>query len=121
MQSAWVRDTTSRLVRQIGSSSPKVTRQLDFSPSPSKIESKEVVLPQVAMFVPLRDRGYSARTTQKYDPSPYPTQNPNSYTSQNLGYYPNSVALNPPSFNEFDMRFNSLEKSIEALLKSQAN
>ena len=121
MQSAWVRDTISRLVRQTISSSPKVARQLDFLPSPRKIESKEVETPLVAMFVPLRDRCYPAHTTQNYDPSPYPTQNPNSYTSQNLGYYQNSFPFNPPDFGESDMRFNYLEKSIEALLKSQAN
>ena len=121
MQSAWVRDTTSILVKQTNSSSPKIARQLDFLPSPSEIESKEVETPLVAMYVQLRDRCYPAHTTQKYDPSPYPTQNPNSYTSQNFSYYPNSFPFNPPHFGESDMRFNSLEKSIEALLKSQAN
>ena len=73
------------------------------------------------MSVPLRDHCYPAHTTQKYDPSLYPTQNPNSYTSQNLSYYPNSFPFNPPNFGESDKRFNSLEKSIEVLLKSQDN
>ena len=84
----------------------------------TKEDEKEVHKDRKAMNI-LYIHCYLARTTQKSDHGPYPTQNPNSYTYQNLGYYPNSVPLNPPSFNEFDKRINFLEKSIEALLKSQ--
>ncbi|XP_074350090.1 uncharacterized protein LOC141689636 [Apium graveolens] len=53
----------------------------------------------------------SQPTFQKPNPGPYPTQN--------LGHYPNSVPLNPPGFSESDKKLNSIEKSMEALLKSQ--
>ena len=63
MQSIWVRDNTSRLVRQSDLSLPGVARQLDFS-SPTKIESKEVEVPTTVMAVSLKERCYPARTAQ---------------------------------------------------------
>ena len=63
MQSTWVRDHTSRLIRQSDLSSPKVVRQLEFS-SPTKIESKELEVLPVVMSVPLKDRCYPARSAQ---------------------------------------------------------
>ncbi|XP_074356421.1 uncharacterized protein LOC141696134 [Apium graveolens] len=58
--------------------------------------------------------------------SPQPTfqkPNPNSYPTSSQNPYPNPIQapLNPPEFNDSDKRLNSLEKSIEALLKSQTN
>ncbi|XP_074342501.1 uncharacterized protein LOC141680078 [Apium graveolens] len=45
--------------------------------------------------------------------------NPDSYPPQTLGHYPNSIPLNPLDFSESDKKLNSIEKSMEALLKSQ--
>ncbi|XP_074376981.1 uncharacterized protein LOC141718498 [Apium graveolens] len=58
--------------------------------------------------------------------SPQPTfqkPNPNSYATSCQNPYPNPIQapLNPPGFNDSNKRLNSLEKSIEALLKSQTN
>ncbi|XP_074324182.1 uncharacterized protein LOC141661103 [Apium graveolens] len=55
--------------------------------------------------------------------SPQPTfqkPNPNSYPTSSQNPYPNPIQapLNPSGFNDSDKRLNTLEKSIEALLKS---
>ena len=47
---------------------------------------------------------------QRPNPNPFPNY-------QN----PSQALLNPPGFNDSDKRLNSLEKSIEALVKSQTN
>ncbi|WOH15241.1 hypothetical protein DCAR_0934778 [Daucus carota subsp. sativus] len=52
---------------------------------------------------------------QRPNPNSYPNQGPNSC------HNPIQTPLNPPGFNDSDKRLNSLEKSLEALVKSQTN
>ncbi|WOG86434.1 hypothetical protein DCAR_0205638 [Daucus carota subsp. sativus] len=61
-------------------------------------------------------------------PNSFPTPQPNFQQRPNPNSYPNqgpnschNPIQNPPGFNDSDKRLNSLEKSLEALVKSQTN